>query len=400
MQYEPKLTSEQEMLIANLPRYTAAISFVCALYIIVNVGRDPQKRRRVFHRLMFAIAVNVALSNMQQCWGTAAVPVGTEGVYGAKGNTTTCTVKGILNQIFVFSIPGYYFGLSIFSFMVIRSNFNGKKYAWIEKWIHVGAYVYPVVSSIYLTYRKAFNYAGVTCWIASVPFGCGDHSGTVCTRGPQNIMLHQVLFGGLPMILLLVLPSISMMFVYLYVRVKQQEILIKATSVAKQAGVYLVALYWTYFFSVIHSVLMMVHGERSFALAVFAPCWKNLQGLWIMLVYQYFGAEGPWAGESSQRNSNHNSKEHNPDLTTRTLQGVVVSSDQFSRNDDSCTLTECNDVTDERVIDESKSATANFSIFDGTNASSRWDSFVFEGDSQDEEADEIESYQWDAVIQT
>ena len=57
-------------------------------------------------------------------------------------------------------------------------------------------------------------------------------------------------------------------------------------------------------------------------------------------------------------------------------------------------------MTDERVIDESKSATANFSIFDGTNASSRWDSFVFEGDSQDEEADEIESYQWDAVIQT
>ena len=89
-----------------------------------------------------------------------------------------------------------------------------------------------------------------------------------------------------------------------------------------------------------------------------------------------------------QRSSDHNNKEHNPDHTTRTLQGVVVASDQFSCNDDSCTLTEFNDVTDEKVIDKSKSATATFSIFDGTNASNRWSSFVFEGDSQDEEADE------------
>lgn len=405
-------SSENQKLLAHIPRYMAAVSLGCSLFIVVHVWRVESKRKRVFHRLMSAIAFNIIIMNTQQCWGTAAVPVGTPGVYGAHGSNATCAAQGIMLHTFGFAVPCYYFGLSIFSFCVVRSNFNGLKYRWIEKWIHIGAYIFPVFSSIYLACAQAFNFAGHTCWISSVPFGCGSHTDTVCTRGPQNIMVVQLLFALLPISLLLGLPLLSMVCLYVYVRVKQKELAIEAKSVAKQAGVYLAGLYWTYIFSIINSILMYMKGDVYFSLTLLASCWENLQGLWILLVYRYFGVESKSTWEISKRNhgSSHDSNDFR--ITNSVVRGVVRSNESETSNDktdkslhsarESSTtfaIPESNDSRDGNEMDEDDRNIYSNTIFDGTNASSHLRPFIFEGDSQDDEEDEMESRRWEGTIQ-
>jgi hypothetical protein len=62
-------------------------------------------------------------------------------------------------------------------------------------------------------------------------------------------------------------------------------------------------------------------------------------------------------------------------------------------------------------VDESESKSAmpqeegleqvkRFSIFDGTNAHSKWAEFIFEGEDNDEEDDDDEAKKWADCVQT
>jgi len=122
-----------------------------------------------------------------------------------------------------------------------------EKYQWIEKIIHLVVHIYPICSSIYLLYMKAFNSIGSQyCWIASTPWGCGDSasgidnndnnsdidvggdyngSSTVgeCTRGPQNIKQILIYFYVLPLSFFLLFPTIMMSILCFVVWRKQQK---------------------------------------------------------------------------------------------------------------------------------------------------------------------------------
>ena len=120
-------------------------------------------------------------------------------------------------------------------------------------------------------------------------------------------MVVQILFAGLPILLLLGLPLVSMVCLYAYVRIKQKEVAIEAKSVAKQAALYLAVLFWTYLLGIINSIFMYMKGDLYFSTTILAACWENLQGLWILMVYRYFGIESKliWEISESGRNSNH-----------------------------------------------------------------------------------------------
>jgi hypothetical protein len=235
---------------------------------------------------MLGTALNVMALNTWQFWGTAAVPAGTPGVHGAKGTTTTCSAQGFLNQL-GYVVPSYYCALSLYSFVAIRNNFDLGKYIWIERWIHIGVYVYPVASGIYLLIIEAFNYSGHTCWVASVPLGCGNDSGVVCTRGPQNLGDILWLFLGAPAFVGLLVPTFMMVYIYVEVRRKPFKYWIKARTVAKQTKWYLLALYWTYFFGWINGGVLFAKGKAYFSLTLMAICVEIMIGFWIMLVYDH-----------------------------------------------------------------------------------------------------------------
>jgi hypothetical protein len=313
--------------------------------------------------------------NISHFWGTAAVPAGTPGVFGAKGTTATCSAKGFLNQV-GFAVPSYYCALSLYSFVAVRNNFNLEKYIWIERWIHIGVYVYPVASGIYLLIIEAFNYSGHTCWVASVPLGCGNDSGLVCTRGPQNIWDIQWLIVGAPILILLLVPTLMMVSLYVEVRRRPFLYWIKAETVANQAMWYLLALYWSYLFAAIDLNVLFAKGKTYFSLKLISICVDEMIGFWIMLVYNHF-RDIPVDTSTSTEITDRSQVEEKGENKADVKQELGVSGSM-----------------------EPELEVVSFSIFDGSNASGRWGSFIFDGDEEDEGNDAHESEQWGNVIQT
>lgn len=358
-----EFTATQQMLLAYVPRITASISFLSALYIVVTVMRNRQYRSRVYHRLMLGTALNVMAVNAGQFWGTAAVPVGTPGVYGAKGTTATCSAQGVLNQ-FGYVVPSYYCALSVYSYVAVRNNFKVEKYKWIERWIHLGVYVYPIASGVYLWTIEALNYSGHTCWVASVPLACGNGSGELCTRGPQNLGDIQWLFVGAPLIILMLGPVLVMAALYIIIRRKPSHFAIRARTVAKQSGMYLLALYLTYMPACINrAILFGSSGEQYFPFTLIAISVETAIGFWIMLVYNHLRTPVGWDEDTEKATENATEKSKRTTENTKPTKECI------------------------------------YSIFDGTNASEHWNEFIFDGDGSDEEEDYLESQKWESVVQ-
>ncbi len=79
------------------------------------------------------------------------MPVGTNYVVGASGNDNTCTAQGFLFDLAYIAFPFYYASFSVLALVSVKNNFKEEKYAWMEKWIHLGAYVPPLIIVIYAT---------------------------------------------------------------------------------------------------------------------------------------------------------------------------------------------------------------------------------------------------------
>lgn len=102
---------------------------------------------------------------------------------GASGNSVTCSIQGFIYITFYLAFPFYYASISVFAcksvlltwvFVVfkvgihlpelllllfshyficfpdvaLKNNFKEEKYRWMEKWIHVGAYLPPLTLAI------------------------------------------------------------------------------------------------------------------------------------------------------------------------------------------------------------------------------------------------------------
>eukprot|EP00339_Tiarina_fusa_P022510 CAMPEP_0116996312 /NCGR_PEP_ID=MMETSP0472-20121206/162_1 /TAXON_ID=693140 ORGANISM="Tiarina fusus, Strain LIS" /NCGR_SAMPLE_ID=MMETSP0472 /ASSEMBLY_ACC=CAM_ASM_000603 /LENGTH=359 /DNA_ID=CAMNT_0004694895 /DNA_START=258 /DNA_END=1338 /DNA_ORIENTATION=- len=298
---------------------------------------------------------------MNQLWGSAAVPEDT-GLVGARGNAATCSAQGFIIQL-AFVIPSYYVALSLVSYFSIRNKFQTWKYRYIEKWIHVGVFLFPIGSALYLLRLDAYNHVIIACGVASEPVGCGDQSDyeIECTRGPQNIGQIQRLFLALPIILIVTIPTIVMLVLYCQVR-KQSGGKKVATSFAKQSSLYLFAQYWAYLFRFLDAALVFSLGKYVFATNLLANFIESLIGLWTMMVYLYF------------RTDDRSSRSHHNEMS---ISFATTQNDGKSRefSVDGSTLT---------------IAKPAFSIFDGTNIADRdspWAAFLLD-EGEDDEYDE------------
>jgi len=181
-----------------------------------------KRRHQIFHRIVLALSIYTILYGIYNVWGAAAVPKGTPGISGARGNTTTCTIQGFLFNL-TMTINFYYVFLSVHSWVVIiHNNVNvdelvSKQYRWIEYLVHGGVHLFPVVSSLYLLTQDSFNPIGPKCWIASAPFGCGMEEEEEedylpdCERGPPDPRSILWKFALLPTVFFLVFPTVVML---------------------------------------------------------------------------------------------------------------------------------------------------------------------------------------------
>ena len=365
-------------------------------------------------------------------YGTAAVPPGTPDTYGAIGNTTTCTMQGFFNQLSGMCIALYYAGLSAYSWaVVVHGNFDPTKYSFIEDYIHAVVHTFPVGSAVYLLSIEAYNSTGLTCYISSIPFGCGDDSGIECVRGPQNITTVIWAAAGVPGLFCVLFPTLVMLTLFCKVcrihaanatAVQSRQLLFGMTpsTVCRQAAVYLGAIYLIYLPQYAYFILSVMADEKRFGAAVTMSVIATSRGLWIALVYRYFSSYGSSAAFGGLRFRLHPNfrlmsvKRHKrgikrtssvtgslPTESEETNPTASVDERQQQQQDGEGPSAVSNDVDNDKKRLHRKTMVHNSSfrnIFDGTNiagvGSNRFADFVFKEDEEDAEEDYLESKFW------
>lgn len=399
-------TQTQQMSLSVIERIAGALSILGGLHIF---WRAWNRRRCGFDRIMLGLSIHTILLGIFHLWGSAAIPAGTQGIYGAHGTTATCTAQGFLFQISMV-VPFYYVFLSCYAWAVVMyGNFDPARYEWIEKYIHLGVHIFPIASAVYLFKIEAFNSNGLHCWIASIPSGCGGNSGIECLRGPQNPGLILWIFGGIPAVFFVAFPTIVMGTLTYCVYLRQQQgcmpCVIPPWMVARQSAVYLGSLYWVYVPLFVFCGLCSLKHTQNFGVSLWVSLVTFSMGLWFSIVYWYFSTEDPTFACDGCDGKKLGSSATHTDCRDST-EPVVNESTCEESNDDVTSITSVVKARSRRssnrwrisVGDSGSKRTSkrfSFNIFDGTASSGMFSDFVFEGDSDDEEKDLAESKQWE-----
>mmetsp|Transcript_10845 Transcript_10845/g.16674 ORF Transcript_10845/g.16674 Transcript_10845/m.16674 type:complete len:439 (-) Transcript_10845:63-1379(-) len=374
------LTHSQELLLNILPRIAAAISLGCSINMMAIIRKSSLCKTRVYHRIMFGCAVNVSFLSLLTLWGSLALPKET-GLMGAIGNNTTCSIQGFLYYWCLFITPLYYDSLSLISLIVWRKRLIApsptansqettglvKPPPWLENAIHAFIIIVPLILSIYLLAKEAFNPGAWRCTVASSPFGCGDFSirffgeYVQCERGPENIGQLVLIFISSPIVFVVLFPAVMLISLYFIARRKGRKML--ATSIFNQSFLYILLLLWTYMFRFISVGILFSSGEYSYVLSLLGNINDNLIGIWLFVVYLYFRTKDP-SGDSDPE---------------------IVENQPMGRSRGST-----------RTMPMRYSYKPDFSIFDGGSipTDSPWGAFITEGVDDDySESEDVEIFQ-------
>ena len=397
--------SDTESMILSLgARVAATITFGCAVYMCY---RCYQSRARMFHRFMLGLSIHLLSSSAWNIYGTSAVPDSNMYIWGAAGSIQTCSAQGFFIQLSQ-AVPFYYVALSVYSFQAVRFNFDLKRYLWMENYIHMFVHAWPLGTATYLLTQQAYNpSAHLTCWIHSVPLECETDSSVECTRGPnkQNVKLLASVFAALPGILILLIPTLSMVCLIIFVKQHQSRIRLRYQAVAKQAAMYLMGLYASYLMTMINNGIQWISGSSNFVLAFLDVVFVNLIGVWVMLIYRYFRVplHNPGRRKSTRRGSSTGFFIEDPSAASlrtssrRSSNMMRHKSNDFKETDSdkSNPAPFSNPVGADTNNDEGDVQEDDyFNIFDGTNASGPWAQYIHDGDDDDEEYDAEESDRW------
>mmetsp|Transcript_32483 Transcript_32483/g.67874 ORF Transcript_32483/g.67874 Transcript_32483/m.67874 type:complete len:215 (+) Transcript_32483:1131-1775(+) len=200
---------------------------------------------------------------------------------------------------------------------------------------------------------------------------------------------------------------------------KQSEIRIAARSVANQAAVYLAALYLAVV-PFLASEVYLQHNRYSEG-GVPGNCFWFLSasvinfsvfGLWTTLGYRYFSIEKNFPQPRPQvapatggpRTSGGGADNNAPAAATTTttdaafiFQSREIRPETSDGGAEQKKGTERTQPTGEEEPPIPEQPRYSFNIFDGTNATGAFAEFVFDGDEDDEEADNEETRRWSAV---
>ena len=209
-----------------------------------------------------------------------------------------------------------------------------------------------------------------------------------------------------------------MFALYIEVRRKQSSIKLKSKTVAKQAVLYLAALYWSYLFTMINNGFRHIADVKLYGLALVSGLAINLQGVWFLLIYNHFHIKKKPSSRSGGSNGGGGIGDDDNDMDDFDATGRSYNSQSGKKR-----MSPTNHKVEISMTDQdpSSSNTGNggggagggqstsgdngtvdtsyeFNIFDGTNASSSpFSQFIYEGDSDDEAVDQEQSEMWNTI---
>lgn len=289
----------QQRALAYSPKPFGAISLFASTYVIQHLAKHPNKKKRLYHRLIGHMNVSIIVRSVAILWGNWAVPEGTPNVAGATGTVQTCTVQGFLSIMASVSVASYYASLSLCSYVSVKHKFKEEEYKWIEKWIHIFCIGLPLAYSGWMTATENINPFGSACYAAAYPMGCGSDSELPCQRGTDHIDLVLSIIAIAQFMIYCIIPPIFMLAVYHMLDKSKPEYqpaggMTKIIEDARkrllrdvllQISLYLLSFWFTYVFNIIQFVIQKITGESHYNLHIFANTINYSQGTILMLVY-------------------------------------------------------------------------------------------------------------------
>ena len=181
--FQPPFTAGQQKAIALVPKFFASPSIVGSIFIVQHVLRSPKRRQGVYHRILLLMSVHDFIYSVKAFMSTWPMPKDTPFVYGASGNTATCTAAGFWGQGGALTSICYNGSLTLYFLLVVR---YGWKEEYIKRKVEVWLHLIPIaigwstaIAGLPLLLYNAF---GWTCWINTWPLGCQEEKGN-CQRG-------------------------------------------------------------------------------------------------------------------------------------------------------------------------------------------------------------------------
>ncbi|VEU43981.1 unnamed protein product [Pseudo-nitzschia multistriata] len=365
-----------------IPRIVGVITLVCGASMISMAWKRSDL---LFHRLVLVMAIHLAILGITLIIGAAAIPESlsnsdelSESILGYHGTEATCTAQGFVFYVCFMASMMYYCSFSAYSYLGVPRNFVSQGFEVAGKYIHAFVNFFALVTAVAIVLLDGFNNTGLG----------------FCGPARSDISTYK-LFLMVPLMLEIVFSSVVMVLLYGKVKRNQAMIFINARSVARQATIYLAVLYW-----VVVPVLLSqciswaTNGGHGRSFMTFSVVNFSLFGLWSMLSYWYFSVE----------KRHHKKRRRGDDDTTDPTSTFFATErtqmDSMRGRSSNCIFS-TKEFNSSRAKGESEAPNSqtrtqrfSFNIFDGTNASGMFASFVFSGDDEDEEADKLESDKW------
>ena len=225
-----------------------------------------------------------------------AVPEGTPGYLAATGTIQTCTASGFLFLLTAVAIPIYYSSLSLHAFVAIKNNFQEQQYRWIEKYIHLVAWLVPLAFATTFAATDNLNPSTAGCYVSRAPLGCDTD--VSCERG-KDIGKTELVFSVILLFIYLIFTPTMVIAIYIWIwkvekrtegargmeRLRQSARKHLMKNVATQLSVYLLSFLITWLPILVAVFYRLIHGKSLYNLLIFGNCMHSLSGFIFATVY-------------------------------------------------------------------------------------------------------------------
>lgn len=318
--------SAEAITLAIAPKVGGFLSVLGSTWIFAEVLGDGEKRKVVYHRLMFMFSffdIIVSSAAFASTW--SMIPDGN--AWNAIGNQATCNMQGFALQLgsTLFTYNAF---LSIFYVLVINYNVPDSKLMKYEWSLHIFPISFGLITAIIPLANSWYHNANLWCWIAVSPECQGDAGelDPACAEY-DNIHIYRWVFFFAPLWFCFVLQLLCLCFVFRGVRYQEKQSLQyqmayqnsirsvtasqrgegvrngpdqsenpaaaaslnnlpRTRQVGGQAMLYILAFYMTYIFATVNRIMQQATGSSPVGILIMHSLTLPMQGFWNFLIYR------------------------------------------------------------------------------------------------------------------
>jgi len=328
-------TSAPKKALSIIPHVTGLLSLLGSCSILYDIWIDRKRKlKKPYYRILLGMSCADAITSFWLGLSTWPIPRGTEGVYGASGNTQTCTAQGFFVQLMVLS-PCYNLNLSVYYLLLGKYQLTEEQISTrYERYMHGFSLLVGFGFAILGLPLTLYNNANLWCWIAAYPSNCEDNSGhhgdVPCERGHNAWLFRWLIFYG-PVWIVIIAVTMSIIMLTKSVKTDEKRIiemqkqirsrrpsfsqdqinlsgavnsevqpgasaptalfethrLERSRQIFLQALFYLGVFYITWLFATINRMHQLITGASSFTLTILHSIFAPLQGFLNFVVYRH-----------------------------------------------------------------------------------------------------------------